>query len=114
MRIAIPLKRNEFSLHFNNCDRFAIIEIKVGTRQVLDAQYITPPSFSFHTLPRWIRENDVDLIVAGGMSQEVQNLFAQNHIDVRVGFLNGSIKAVIETFLESQLDSGATTETTER
>ncbi|MCF7956459.1 MAG: hypothetical protein K9M75_11705 [Phycisphaerae bacterium] len=114
MRIAIPLKENEFSLHFNNCDQFAVVEITAGTRQILDAHYITPPSFSLITLPRWIHENDIDMILAGGMDQHVQELFTQNHIEVRVGYLNSSIKGVIESFIESQLEPGKTTETTQQ
>ena len=111
MRIAIPLKQNEFSLNFSNCDQFAFVEIKAGTRQIVDAQYKTPSSFSLGILARWIRENEVDLIIAGGMSLEAKDIFAQNHIDVRVGFLNSSIKAVTEKFIESQLSPGETTET---
>ena len=111
MRVAIPLKQNEFSLHFSNCDQFAFVEIRAGTRKILDAQCITPPSFSLSTLPKWMRENNVDLILAGGMDQHAKDLFIQNQIDVRVGSLNSSVKAVVETFIESQLDSGKTTET---
>lgn len=114
MRIAIPLKQNEFSLQFSNCDQFAIVDIRAGTRQILDAQYKTPPSFSLDVLPKWIRENNVDSIVTGGMSLHAKDIFAQNQIDVRVGFLNGSIKAVIEAFIQSQLDSGGTIETSKR
>ena len=113
MRIAIPLKQNKFSLNFSACDQFAFIEIKKGTRQILDAQYKTPLSFNLDALPRWIRENEVDLILAGGMGQRAKEIFAQNQIDVRVGFLNGSIKEVIEKFIESQLSRGETTETKE-
>lgn len=111
MRIAIPLKHNVFSLSFSNCDQFAFVKIKAGTRQILDAQYKTPSSFSLDALARWFRENEVDLIIAGGMPQQAKDIFAQNHIDVRVGFLNGSIKTVIEKFIESQLSPGETTET---
>ena len=62
-------------------DQFAVVEITSGTRQILDARYITPPSFSLITLPRWIRENDIDIILAGGMDQHAQELFIQNHIE---------------------------------
>lgn len=114
MRLAIPLKEKEFCLNFSNCDQFAIIEITAGTKQILDARYITPPSFSLITLPRWIRENDIDMILAGGMDQHFQEIFTQNHIEVRVGYLNSSIKGVIESFLESQLEPEKTTETTQQ
>ena len=113
MRIAIPLKQNKFSLNFSVCDQFAFIEIIAGTRQILDAQYKTPLSFNLDALPRWFRENEVDLILAGGMGQRAKAIFAQNQIDVHVGFLNGSIKKVIEKFFESQLSHGETTETKE-
>ena len=114
MRIAVPVKQGEFSLHFSNCDQFAFVEIRAGTREILDAQCITPPSFSLNTLPKWMRENNVDLILVGGMEQHAKDMFIQNHIDVHVGFLNGSIKAVVDAFIESQLDSGGTIETSKR
>lgn len=114
MHIAIPLKDNEFSLHFSNCDQFAFVEIRAGTRQILNAQCITPPSFSLSTLPKWMRDNNIDLILAGGMDQHAKDMFTQNHIDVHVGFLNRSIKAVIEAFIESQLGPGETTETSKK
>lgn len=111
MRIAIPLKEKEFCLHFNNCDQFAVVEISLGTRQILDAHYMAPPSFSLITLPRWFSENDIDLILAGGMDQHVQELFTQNHIEVRVGFLERSIKGVIQKFIAGQIMPGKTTQT---
>ena len=114
MRIAIPLKQKDFSLNFSNCDQFALIDIKTGTRQILNTKYVTPPSFNIKILPGWIQENEVDLILAGGMPAQAQNLFADNHIEVRVGFLNGSIKEVIETFIESQLNPGFTTVITKK
>ena len=114
MRVAIPLKQNEFSLHFSNCDQFAFVEIRAGTRKIMDAQCITPPSFNLDILSKWMRKNDVDLILAGGMEQHAKDMFIQNHIDVHVGFLNGSLKAVVDAFIESQLGPGETTETTKK
>jgi predicted Fe-Mo cluster-binding NifX family protein len=111
MRIAIPLKENEFCLHFNNCDQFAIVKIGAGTDQIIDASYMTPPSLNLIALPRWFRENEIDIILAGGMDQHVQDFLNQNHIEVRVGFLEKSIKGVIEKFISGQIRPGETTET---
>ena len=108
MRIAIPVKQGEFSLHFSNCDQFAIIDVKVSSKQILNAQYLTPSSFDLNILLQWIRENKVDLIIAGGMPQQVQGLLVQNHIDFQVGILYGSIKAIISAFLDSQESEGTT------
>ena len=107
MRIAIPVKQCEFSLYFSNCDQFAIVDVKDGSKQILNAQFMTPPSFDLNILTRWIRENDIDLIIAGGIPKQVQNVFAKKHIEFHVGALYGSLKEVIAAFLDNQ-DDGTT------
>ena len=109
MRIAIPASKGEFSLDFSNCDQFLIVDVGTDSKAIFDAEYMTPLSFDLRTLSIWLLENNVDLIVAGGMSQEAKNVFTQNHIDVQVGFLYGSIKAVVGAFLKSMAPSDGTT-----
>lgn len=101
MRIAMPVSQGEFSLYYSNCDQFAIVDVGAYSKTILDAEYMTPMSFDLKTLPIWLHENEVDVIVAGGMSQEIKDVFIQNHIDVHVGFLYGSVKAVLSAFLET-------------
>ena len=110
MRIAIPVKQGKYSLHFSNCDQFAIIDVREGSRQIIEAQYMTPPSFDIDILPAWIRSIDVSLIITGGMPQHVQKLFAKKHIDVQVGAFYSSLKAVVSAFIDSQVQPGGTTE----
>ena len=109
MRIAMPVSQGEFSLYYSNCDQFAIVEVGAYSKTVLDAEYMTPMSFDLKTLPIWLHENDVDVIVAGGMPQEIKDVFIQNHIDVQVGFLYGSVKAVLAAFLDTMTRSDGTT-----
>ena len=111
MRVAIPAKGKEFCLHFNNCDQFAIVEISTGTKQILDACFKTPPSLNLHILPRWFREIGIDIILVGGMDHHVKKFWSKNDIEIRVGFLESSIKGVIKKFIASQISPGNTIET---
>ena len=109
MRIAIPANKGEFSLDFINCDQFLIVDVGTDSKAIFDAEYMTPLSFDLKTLPIWLRENNVDVIVAGGMPQETKNVFAKNHIDIHVGFLHGSIAAVMAAFLDNLAPPDGTT-----
>ena len=57
-------------------------------------------------MPRWLHENNVSVIIAGGMGQRAQQLFAQNDIEVIVGAASGSPEELVSTYLEDTLKTG--------
>jgi len=82
MRIAIPLAQGKLSLHFGHCDTFAIFDIDDNLKKVINRKDETPPAHEPGVLPRWLHENNVNVIIAGGMGQRAQQLFTQNDIKV--------------------------------
>jgi len=48
----------------------------------------------------------VHVIIAGGMGQKAQDLFAMNNIEVCMGVQNGSPKQLVEQYLNNQLQIG--------
>jgi predicted Fe-Mo cluster-binding NifX family protein len=48
----------------------------------------------------------VDVIIAGGMGQKAQNLFAANNIKVCIGVAEGSPRELVESYLENKLTTG--------
>jgi len=85
MRIAIPVFEGKLSQHFGHCDTFAIIDTDGASGRIASRKDVTPPPHEPGVLPKWLHGEGVNVIIAGGMGQRAQQLFAQNQIEVVVG-----------------------------
>jgi len=106
MRIAIPLVQGKLSLHFGHCDQFAIFDIDDNTSKVINRKDATPPGHEPGVLPRWLHENNVSVIIAGGMGQRAQQLFTQNDIKVVTGASGQAPEELVSAYLEDTLETG--------
>jgi len=106
MRIAVPLVEGRLSMHFGHCEEFAIVEVDEGTREILNSSKHQPPAHEPGALPRWLHEQGVNVIIAGGMGQRAQQLFAQNDIEVVVGAPSEAPEDLVSAYLEGSLQAG--------
>jgi len=106
MRIAIPLAQGKLSLHFGHCDQFAIFDIDDNLKKVINRKDAAPPAHEPGVLPRWLHENSVSVIIAGGMGQRAQQLFARNNIKVVIGASAGSPEELVSAYLQDTLETG--------
>jgi len=106
MRIAVPLAQGKFSLHFGHCDQFAIFDIDDNIKKVVTRKDATPPGHEPGVLPRWLHENNVSVIIAGGMGQRAQQLFTQNNVKVVIGASGQSPEELVSAYLENTLETG--------
>lgn len=106
MRIAVPLAQGELSLHFGHCDLFAIFDVDENLKKLISRNDATPPAHAPGVLPKWLHENNVNVIIAGGMGQRAQQLFAQNDIKVVIGASSGSPEEIISAYLQDTLETG--------
>jgi len=106
MRIAIPLAQGKLSLHFGHCDQFAIFDIDDNIKKVINRKDAAPPAHAPGVLPKWLHENNVSIIIAGGMGQRAQQLFTQNNIKVVIGASGQSPEELVSAYLENTLETG--------
>jgi Mrp family chromosome partitioning ATPase/predicted Fe-Mo cluster-binding NifX family protein len=106
MRIAIPLVQEKLSLHFGHCDQFAIYEIDKDSNKIISRNNETPPAHEPGVLPRWLHGIGVNVIIAGGMGQRAQQLFAQNGIHVVIGASSGTPEEIVSAYLQDTLQTG--------
>jgi len=106
MRIAIPLAQGKLSLHFGHCDQFAIFDVDDSINKVINRKDATPPAHTPGVLPKWLHENNVSVIIAGGMGQRAQQLFSQNDIEVVIGATAGSPEELVTAYLRGTLETG--------
>lgn len=106
MRIAIPVVEGKLSQHFGHCETFAIVDTDGDSRQVLNRKDLTPPRHEPGVLPTWLHGEGVNVIIAGGMGQRAQQLFAQNQIEVVVGAPAESPENLVSAYLNDTLQAG--------
>jgi predicted Fe-Mo cluster-binding NifX family protein len=105
VRIAIPVVAGHLCPHFGHCEQFAVVNVDPETKELLSTDLLTPPPHEPGVLPRWLREQEANVIIAGGMGRRAQDLFSESGITVVVGappetpeqlataYLNGSLQA---------------------
>ncbi len=106
MRIAIPVTAGKLSAHFGHCEQFAIIDIDSGSKDTQSEKLVTPPPHEPGLLPKWLSELNVELIIAGGMGQRAQQLFAENNINVVVGAPDNEPHQLVLQYMDGQLQCG--------
>lgn len=106
MKIAIPMADGKLCMHFGHCEQFAIVQVDDAAKAVIATDYLTPPPHEPGVLPRWLHEQGVNVIIAGGMGQRAQDLFAQNGIAVVVGAAPEGIEDTVAAYLSGTLKAG--------
>lgn len=106
MRIAIPTYGGQLCAHFGHCETFSLFEVNKENQEILNSVEMVPPAHEPGVLPQWLKENKVDLVIAGGMGRRAQDLFSQYGIECIVGVTPGNAKNVIDHYLKGELTSG--------
>ena len=106
MRIAVPLAQGRLSLHFGHCDQFAIFDVDENLKKTINRNDAVPPAHAPGVLPKWLHENNVNIIIAGGMGHRAQQLFAQNDIKVVIGASSDSPEELVSAYLQDALETG--------
>lgn len=106
MRIAIPLADGKLATHFGHCERFALIDVDPSTKTILKREDIVPPPHEPGLLPPWLAERGASMIIAGGMGQRAQGLFAGQGIQVVIGAPAETPEALATAYMAGTLQSG--------
>lgn len=106
MKIAIPVAEGVLATHFGHCESFALLDVELEGRLVLSRHDLTPPVHEPGLLPRWLAEQKVEMIIAGGMGQRAQDLFIQSGIKVYTGAPAASPEQLVQDFMQGSLTTG--------
>ena len=105
MKIAIPTVQEKLCLHFGHCEVFTIYNVDEN-KNITSKEVQTPPPHEPGVLPKWLGEQNVDIIIAGGMGMRAQQLFVQNGVQVVVGASPEDTEKVVKEYLIGSLVTG--------
>ena len=106
MKIALPLADGKLTAHFGHCGQFAIVDVDPRSKTIQSQVVLDPPPHEPGVLPAWLAEKGVSLVIAGGMGQRAQMLFAEKKIEVIVGAPVDTPETLVSDYLAGALQTG--------
>lgn len=100
--IAVPSDGNTISPHFGHCSEFNLFE--VDNNQIKSKKTVANPGHQPGFLPKFLNEQGVDIVLAGGMGRRAVDLFKQNGIEVITG-ARGNVEQGVKNYLEDNLET---------
>jgi len=104
MKFAIPIAEGKLTAHFGHCKEFAMVEVQ--DNHILNKEMLDPPPHEPGVLPRWLKEQGANVVIAGGMGQRAIELFKQAGIEVLVGAPVDEPEALVNSYLSQTLATG--------
>lgn len=102
MKIAVARDGEFVTGHFGHCEGFEVFE--VNNKNIVSRTFLPNPGHRPGFLPVFLSENNINIIVSGGMGGSAQELFKRNNIEVIVG-ATGKLDSIINDYLEGKLKS---------
>ena len=102
MRIAVAVEEKKVSGHFGHCEGFDLYEVQDGN--IVQTTFLQNPGHKPGFLPKYLAEQNINVIIAGGMGEMAQTLFNENNIEVVVG-VSGDGEEAVKTFINGELKS---------
>ncbi|MGK0466452.1 NifB/NifX family molybdenum-iron cluster-binding protein [Clostridium sp.] len=102
MKIAVASEEKKVSGHFGFCEGFTIYEVEEG--KSLSKSFTQNPGHKPGYLPVFLKELNVNAIIAGGMGETAQKLFNEKGIEVVVG-AQGFTDDVVQKYINGELKS---------
>jgi ATP-binding protein involved in chromosome partitioning len=105
MKIAIPVAEGKLTAHFGHAAEFAIVHVE--NQEITNKEMLIPPPHEPGVLPKWLHEQGVSVIIAGGMGQRALSLFGENDIKVMTGAPSLIPEELVQQYLSNSLETGA-------
>lgn len=101
---AVPTENGKLCAHFGHCEKFAIVE--TDDNKIVKEEFIAPPVHQPGVYPKFLADMGVKTIIAGGIGQKAQDLFAHNNIEVFIGVNSEEPSKLVEYYLNNELKDG--------
>ena len=101
--VVVPVADGKLCSHFGHCQQFAFFNVDMPNRRIHESRHVDPPPHEPGLLPRWLHTNSAQVVIAGGMGGQAQDLFRQQGIRVIVGAPADRPESVVQAFLDGKL-----------
>ncbi len=105
VKIAIPVADGRLAGHFREVKFFAVVDAERETRANVRTQIVAAPPHEPGSLPRWLREQGVQILIVGeiGIGRRALDYLVHHDIEVFAGKPGAPVELLIAAVLEGRL-----------
>ncbi|MCD4691145.1 ATPase [bacterium] len=107
LRIAVPTSDGKLVAHLGHCREFMLFDVDPEACTIEGSSLEVPPAHEPGVLPAWLLSLGAQVVIAGGMGQMAQQLFAKDGIDVLVGVGEAPAESIVLAYLNGEIKSGS-------
>jgi len=99
--------QSEMSMHFGRCPYYTMVEVDAG--EVKNIEVVENPYYNNHVpgvVPGFIKDQNADVMVAGGMGPRAIQMFQGFGIEVATG-VAGKVENVLKAYLDGRVSGTA-------
>ncbi len=104
MKVAVSTDLGNVAEHFGRCPKFTLAELENG--KVVSKKVIENPGHATGFLPRFFKEQGVEVVIAGGAGFRAQGFFQDFGIELVLG-ISGPVEQALEKLAKGKLASGS-------
>lgn len=106
MKIAIPVQEHRLATHFGHCRHFAIYTVSESADAAPSLQVLEAPPHKPGSIPKWIRQQGVDVVITGGIGNRALACFARFGIRAITGVAPAPPEELLAAYQAGTLVSG--------
>jgi ATP-binding protein involved in chromosome partitioning len=103
IRIAIPTEAGRLHGHFGGAKEFTLVDADKELGVVTASRVMAAPPHQPGLFPRWLREQGVQVVLAGGIGRRALELFARHGITVLAAQPDALVEVATSAYLTGQL-----------
>jgi len=108
MKFGIPTENDKLCAHFGSCKLFTFVEFDESLKKIVSIETKLPEGHCHEYMVKWVTENNVNVIIAGGMGIPAQAMLKNQGINVIVGAPIETPEKLVIDFLNGNLKTGST------
>ena len=102
MRIAVAKTGGVIAPHFGHSEGFDIFEVE--DNEILSTEFITSPEHRHGAMPDFLGQQNINVLIAGGLGQGAVTKLSERGIDVVSG-ISGQSTDAVRKYVEGSLSS---------
>lgn len=103
LKIAVPVVAGRLHGHFAESSHFALVEVDRQSRVIGGTQMLAPPPHEPGSIPRWLREQDVQVVIASGVGQRALDNLIHHGIEVWTGQPGTPVENLVAGYFDGLL-----------
>ncbi len=103
LRIGMPTSGGKLNAHFGRSDELTIYDLKLPEKSIVNKDIVKMPPHEEGSFPNFVKQNNVNLLIVGGIGPKAIEILEQNGVDVLKGVSEDDPESIIRLYIDGKL-----------